>query len=167
MTHEPEIGAIFADRASAESAVADLRGAGLADEHLGVAVHDDRFVFEEQAESSIAHGVEKGATLGVPMGALAGMIVMSIVAPAVASVGVGGILAAGAATGALAGGFWGTYLGLTSEEHVLEDEWDWEQIDLGPEKVLVVADQHGDPDVVRATFLRHGGEIVEKPSQAG
>lgn len=167
MSHDPQIGGIFPDRASAEQAVADLRRAGLADEHLGIAVHGDRFVFEDEAEAEIAGGIERGAALGVPLGALAGMTLMSLAAPAVGPVALGGILAAGAATGALAGGFWGAYLGLTSEAQVLEDEWDWERIELAPEEVLVVADQHGAPDLVRNTFLGHGGDLVEKPTHTG
>lgn len=124
-------------------------------------------MFEEEAESEVAHGLEKGAAVGVPLGAIAGMTVLVLVIPAVGAVGVGGILAAGAATGALAGGFWGAYLGLTSEERVLEDEWDWERVRLSPGEVLVVVDQHGHPDDVRSIFERHQGRLVNKPEHIG
>lgn len=168
MGHEPQIGAIFADRARAESAVDDLRRSGLADEHLGVAVHGpERFVFEREAESEVAHGLERGAALGAPLGAVAGMTLLALVVPGIGALGVGGILAAGAATGALTGGFWGAYLGITSEKHVLEDEWDWERAELSPGEVLVVVDQHGRPDDVRSIFERHQGRLVEKPEHIG
>lgn len=166
--HHPQIGAVFADRPTAEAAVEDLRGSGLADEHLGVAVHEsDRYVFEEDAETEVAHGLEKGTALGAPLGAVAGMTVLAVAIPGIGTLGVGGILAAGAITGALAGGFWGAYLGLTSQEHVLEEEWDWERIRLQPGEVIVVVDQHGHPDDVRETFGRHGGKLVEKPEHIG
>ncbi|MFP3914730.1 MAG: hypothetical protein ACLFWM_07620 [Actinomycetota bacterium] len=154
---------------SAEAAVDDLRRSGLADEHLGLAVHSsDTYVFEEDAGSNIAHGIERGLAVGAPIGALAGMAVLSLVAPAVgATLGVAGILAAGGATGALAGGFWGAYLGLTSEEHVLEEEWDWERTPLQPGQVLVVVCQHGDPEDVARILGSRGGRLIARPAHLG
>lgn len=76
----------------------------------------------------------------------------------------GGLLAAGAVTGGLAGGFWGAYLGLTSEQPELEREADWERVALDRAEVLVVVCEHGDPDDVREGFERHGGRWVEKPA---
>lgn len=165
--HEPQVGAVFSDREAAESAVGDLRRSGLADEHLGLAIHDpDRYVFEDDAEAEVAHGLERGVALGAPLGAIAGMTVLALVIPGIGTLGVGGILAGGA-TGALAGGFWGAYLGLTSEEYVLEDEWDWERIRLQPGEVIVVVDQHGHPEDVRKIFDQHKGRLVEKPEHLG
>lgn len=165
--HEPHIGAVFPDREAAEAAVEDLRSSGLADEHLGVAVHDpDRYVFEEDAEKEVAHGVERGVAIGAPLGAIAGMTILALAIPGIGTLGVGGVLAGGV-TGALAGGFWGAYLGLTSEEHILEEEWDWERIRLQPGEVIVVVDQHGHPDDVREIFNRHEGRLVEKPEHLG
>jgi hypothetical protein len=55
MVHEPQIGAIFDSRATAEVAVEDLRHSGLADEQLGVAVHEPgTYIFEEDVETEIA-----------------------------------------------------------------------------------------------------------------
>lgn len=164
MTHEPQIGAVFEDRAHAEAAVEDLREMGLADEHLGVAVHSpDSRVFEEDLESDVGHGIEKGIALGAPLGAVAGISVLAVVSAAT-GLGLGGLLAAGAVTGGLAGGFWGAYLGLTAEVPEIEREIDWEHVSLEPGEVLVVVCQHGDPQAVNRCFTEHGGRLVQKPA---
>jgi hypothetical protein len=168
ITHDPQLGGVFTDRASAEAAVADLQSLGLADEHLGVAVHEgDRYAFDREAESEVARGLEHGIAIGAPLGAVAGMTVLALVVPGVGTLGLGGILAAGAATGALAGGFWGAYLGLTAAEQVVDNERDWERVPLEPGQVLVVVDQHGHPDDVREVLHRHGGRLVAKPAHLG
>lgn len=55
-------------------------------------------------------------------------------------------------------------LELVDEEHVLEEEWDWERTDLRAGEVLVVVCQLGDPDQVREVFDRHDGRLVSKPA---
>lgn len=167
-THEPQLGAIFDDRSIAEAAVEDLRRSGLADEHLGVAVHGtDTYAFEEDVEAETAHGLERGVIIGAPIGAVAGMTVLALIVPGVGTIGVAGVLAAGGVTGALAGGFWGAYLGIKAEEHVLEEEWDWERTPLQPGQVMVVVDQHGHPDEVKGILERRGGRIITKPQHLG
>jgi hypothetical protein len=162
--HHPQIGGVFEDRERAEAAVEDLRRLDLADEHLGVAVHEGQtLAFEKDVETEVAHGMQRGITLGAPIGALAGMTVLAVVVPGVGMLGLGGILATGAATGALAGGFWGAYLGLSASTHVLEEEWDWERLALEPGHVVVVVDQHGHPDDVTEVLRRHGARIVSRP----
>ncbi|HSJ83148.1 MAG TPA: hypothetical protein VLA91_04955 [Acidimicrobiia bacterium] len=166
--HEPQLGAIFGERAMAEAAVEDLRRSGLAEEHLGVAVSgSDIYVFEEDVEAETAHGMGRGIAIGAPIGAIAGMTALALVVPGVGTLGVAGILAAGGVTGALAGGFWGAYLGLRSEEHIREEEWDWERIPLQSGQVMVVVDQHGHPDDVERILERHGGQIIAKPRHRG
>ena len=166
--HEPQLGAIFDDRTTAEAAVEDLRRSGLADEHLGVALHEPgSHVFEEEVGAEMAHGLERGIAIGAPIGAIAGMTVLALIVPGVGAWGVGGILAAGGVTGALAGGFWGAYLGLTAEEHVMEEEWDRERVPLQPGQVMVVVDQHGHPDDVKRILRSHGGQLVAKPPHLG
>lgn len=166
--HEPRVGAIFDGRSIAEAAVMDLRRSGLADEHLGVAVHGkDTFAFEEDVEAETIQGLERGVVIGAPIGAVAGMTALALIVPGVGTIGVAGILAAGGATGALAGGFWGAYLGLKAEEHVMEEEWDWERTPLQPGQVMVVVDQHGPPDEVRRILERRGGRIITKPKHLG
>lgn len=163
--HEAQLGAIFRDRSSAEAAAEELRRSGLADEHLGIAVHtSDIYIFEEDVEVETASAIETGTAIGAPIGAIAGMTVLALVVPGVGTIGVGGILAAGAVTGALAGGFWGAYLGMKAEERVMEEEWDWERVRLQEGEVMVVVDQHAHPDEVGKILQRHGGRMVSKPS---
>jgi hypothetical protein len=163
--HEPQFGAVFADPLHAEAAVAELRQSGLADEHLGIAVHaGDRYVFEHSTEAAVGHGIGRGISIGAPIGAVAGMTVLALVVPGVGTIGVGGILAAGAMTGGLAGGLWGAYLGLTATEPVIENERDWERVALEPGQMIVVVDQHGHPEAVREVLERHNGRVVVKPA---
>lgn len=164
MTSEQHLGAIFEDQRTAESAVAELRAMGLGDEHLGVAAHTfDGYVFEEDAEAEIAHGLEKGVAIGAPIGAVAGMTVLGLAVPGAGTLGVGGILAVGGLSGALAGSFLGAYLGLSAEEDGLEEEWDWERIPLRPGQMLIVVSGHGHPTEVADVLRRHGGDVVAKP----
>lgn len=168
MNTEQHLGAIFSDRVAAERAVEALQRLGLADEHLGVAVHEpDTHVFEEDAEADVAHGIETGIAIGAPIGAIAGMTLFAILVPGLGTMGIGGVLAGGAVTGALAGGFWGAYLGLTAEEHELDEEWDWERIRLQPGQVLIVATGHGHPREVADVLQRYGGTLVPRPAPIG
>jgi hypothetical protein len=164
MTLEQHLGAVFTDHAAAEAAVDDLRAVGLADEHLGVAVHQpDGYVFEEDTEATMARGAEKGVAVGAPIGAVAGMTAMALVVPGLGTLGVGGVLAAGGISGALAGTYVGAFLGLAAEEPVLEEEWDWERVPLQPGQMLVVVAGHGHEDQVADILQRHGGHLIAKP----
>lgn len=168
MTLEQHLGAVFVDHAAAEAAVSDLRALGLADEHLGVAVHQpDGYVFEEDTEATMALGAEKGVALGAPIGAIAGMAVMALVVPGLGTLGVGGVLAAGGLSGALAGTYVGALLGLAAEEKVLDEEWDWERVPLEPGQMLVVIASHGHPEQVTDILQRHGGHLIAKPPHIG
>jgi hypothetical protein len=81
--HEPRLGAVFGDRADAEAAVDELRRSGLADEHLGVAVHEaDEYVFEEDLEAEMSHSLRTGVAIGAPIGAIAGMTLLALIVPA-------------------------------------------------------------------------------------
>lgn len=165
MTNEQRLGAVFADQAAAEAAVEELREQGLGEEHLGLAIHIcEGYVFEEDIEAEVVHGVERGIAIGAPIGAVAGMTVLALVVPGVGALGVGGILAAGGLSGALAGTFVGGYLGLSSEEHVLEEEWDWERVPLEPGELLVVVSGHEHPDQAVEILRSHGGDLVRKPA---
>lgn len=162
---DPQLGALFGDHAAAEAAVAELRGRGMGDEHLGVAVHaEDGYVFEQDTEAEVTHGVERGVAIGAPLGAVAGMTVLALIVPGVGTLGVGGILAAGGLSGALAGTYFGALLGLAVEDHVVEDERQWERIPLQPGETLVVVSGHDRPDDVAGILRRHGGRLVTKPS---
>lgn len=163
---DTQLGAMFDDHAAAEAAVAELRGKGLGDEHLGVAVRaDDELVFERDPRAEVRHGVETGVAIGAPIGAIAGIAILALMVPGIGTIGVGGILAAGGLSGALAGTYLGAALGLTAEDHVVEDERDWERVRLQPGQVLVVVSGHHRPDEVAGTLRRHGGVLVPKPPQ--
>lgn len=164
MASDLQIGAVFGDRPSAEAAVDALRAAGLADEHLGVAVREpDLWVFEEDGEADIGGGIEAGIVMGAPIGAIAGMAILALVIPGVGTVGIGGVLLAGGVTGAMAGTYLGGLLGLVAEEESLNEEFDWERLDLGPGQVLIVVSGHGRPDTVANLLQLHGGRLVHKP----
>lgn len=165
MRHEPHIGAVFAERSDAEAAVEELRELGLGNEHLGLAVHGpDTVVFEEDLEREVGRGIEHGVAVGAPVGAIAGITLLGVASALFPGLSLGGLLAAGAVTGGLAGGFWGAYLGLTTEVPEVEREFDWERVPLEQGEVLVVVCEHGDPDDVRETFARYGGRLVQKPA---
>ena len=162
---ETQLGAMFDDHAAAEAAVAELRSRGLGDEHLGVAVHaEDGYVLEQDTRTEVRHGVERGVAVGAPLGAIAGMTVLALIVPGVGTLGVGGILAAGGISGAVAGTYFGGLLGLAAEDHVMEDERNWQRIPLQPGQTLVVVSGHDRPDEVAGILRSHGGRIVGKPS---
>lgn len=162
--HYPKYGAVFGDRDAAEAAVDDLIRSGLADQHLGVAMKEPtERVFEEDLEAGMSRSLRRGIAIGGPIGAIAGMTLLAVLVPGVGTLGAAGILAAGGATGALAGGFWGAYLGVKSEEEVMEAEWEWERSPLREGETLVVVDQHGHPEEVTRILTAHGGRIVQSP----
>lgn len=168
MSDRAHIGAVFADHAAAEAALVELRKRGMADDHLGIALrHADSHIFEEDVEADLARGVERGIAIGAPIGAIAGITILALAIPGAGILGVGGTLAAGGLTGALAGTFLGALLGLASEEHEVDDEWDWERLPLQPGEVLVVVADHGHPGEVLDVLQQHGGTIVSKPPHEG
>ncbi|MEY2960012.1 MAG: hypothetical protein RLZZ01_2580, partial [Actinomycetota bacterium] len=58
------IGAVFAERASAEAAVEALRAIGLGSEHLGIAVRDDDITFAHDADAELLADTGRGAVTG-------------------------------------------------------------------------------------------------------
>jgi len=168
MTTELHLGAVFDDRAAAELAVLELRRHGWADDHLGVAIRQaDTYVFEEDVTADISHGIEKGVAIAAPIGAIAGMAIMVFVIPGAGLLGVGGMLAAGGIPGALAGTYFGALLGLSAEEHELDEELDWERVPLEFGQVLVVVASHDHPDEVADILRRNNGDLVSKPPHLG
>jgi hypothetical protein len=162
---DEHLGSVFPDRASAEEAVEELRRLGLADEHLGVAVHEvEDHVFDEDTGREVARGIGRGVAIGALVGAVTGMTLFTLLVPGATTLGLGGVLAGGALTGALAGGFWGAYIGLTVEEPLLDEEVDWERLGLEPGEVLTVVAGHEDPSEVKRVLGAHGGRLVEKPT---
>ena len=168
MSAELHLGAVFDDRSTAESAVLELRRHGWADDHLGVAIRQaDTVVFEEDVGADISHGIEKGIAIAAPIGAIAGMTIMVFAIPGAGLLGVGGMLAAGGIPGALAGTFFGALLGLSAEEHELDEGLDWERVSLEFGQVLVVVAGHDHSDAVADVLRRNGGCLVSKPPHLG
>jgi len=161
------IGAIFTNRLEAEAAVNELRTLGIADEHLGIAIHEPgQLVYEEDVENDEAIAAEEGALVGAPVGVIAGMALIALVLPGVGPLSAGGLLAAGGAAGALIGGFVGGVAGLATIQHEAEERRKWEDHHLPPGEVLVVARDHQQPTRVSSVLTGHGGRLVEAHSAA-
>ncbi len=152
------VAAIFPNREAAEAAVADLREIGLGSEHLGVAVHQSgAVVFERDEEVGLAHSTEAGAGTGAVLGFLGGMLLFGLAVP---GLGVGGILALGAASatgGALTGGYWGVFA--SSDE--FDEHEDLRHTTLADDEVLVVACSHDRQQAAEDAFLRHAGRLTK------
>ncbi|MCZ7524917.1 MAG: hypothetical protein M5U14_00105 [Acidimicrobiia bacterium] len=153
--------AVFPDHESAEAAAEELRRIGVADDHLGVAVHEpgQTVVFEEDADHETGLAVERGIAVGVPLGFLAGMAIVALAVPGVGTVGVGGLLAGGAA-GGIGGAFAGGFGGVLAKVPLLDEEEHMADIPLGEGEVLLVVRAHGRAEEVREVLERHGGRCV-------
>lgn len=158
---DDHVAAVFTSTQAAETAIAELRSIGIADEHLGVALHEPgQRVFEDDVEHDEAVAIGEGALAGAPLGALAGMGLVALALPGIGTVAVGGLLAAGGAAGAIFGAFFGGLIGMTTADRELEERRRWEGHLLRPGEILVVARSHQKPTQVRTTLERHGGHVV-------
>ena len=155
--------AVFGNRSGAESAVEELRRLGLGSDRLGVAVHGPGQVgFEHDAEADLAHDLEVDAGAGAVVGFLAGFALVGTLVPVVGAVGVGGLLAVGAATG-FGGAMLGGYLGVATEERSLTVHEQIARTRLEPGQVLIAVCSHGHPDTTREVLQRHGGDLRAAP----
>ena len=161
------IGAIFSNRLDAEAAVNELHMLGIADKHLGIAIHEPgQLVYEEDVEHHEAVSAEEGALVGAPVGVIAGMALVALVLPGVGTISAGGLLAAGGAAGALIGGFVGGVAGLATTQHEAEERRKWEDHQLRPSEILVVVRDHQQLARVSSVLMGHGGRLVEAHSAA-
>lgn len=155
--------AVFPDHAHAEAAVDELRRLGIADDHLGVAIHEPgAHIYEQDTEHETLDAVRHGAMVGVPIGALAGIGLIAVALPGVALIGIGGALA-GVPAGALAGGFLGGLAGVLAKVRLADDEERWAEVPLQTGEVLVAVRTHDQEDEVTAILERHGGRCVTSP----
>jgi uncharacterized protein (TIGR02271 family) len=138
---------VFADRASAERAIAELRQAGFHDEHIGMVARDERgrvvdtrTGHETMAEEGATAGVIAGAGIGVAIGAavVAGTL-GTILTNAVAGAAVAGL------AGALIG--WG----------IPEEEAKYYESELKAGRFLVTVDAGNRKDEAWTIIHRHGG----------
>jgi hypothetical protein len=155
---------VFADPASAEAAIANLRQLGFADDELGVIVTDPvhhRLIDDSTRETMT--GLERGILIGTPLGVLGGVALAALAAPGIGVIGLGGVLLFGCHVGALWGAITGAYLGLTAEIHHLEDVEEKYEIPLAPHEVLmaVVTDPERSQAVCE-TMQRHGARCVRE-----
>lgn len=156
--------AVFPDRTAAEAAVDELRQLGLGSDHLGVAVRGPgQLAFEHDADADVGHDVEVGAGAGAVTGALAGFALFGLLVPVVGPVGVGGLLAFGAATG-FGGAMLGGYIGVAAEDRALTAHECIARTRLEPDEVLVAVCSHGHVETVEDVLQRHGGELRSAPS---
>lgn len=154
---------IFADTASAEAAIAELRELGFGDDDLGVIVSDPAHRLIDDPESETLLGLERGILIGTPLGVLGGIAVAALAAPGIGLIGLGGVLLFGCHAGALWGAITGAYLGLTAEIHHLEDVEEKYEIQLAPREVLVavVTDPERSQAVCQA-MQRHGARCIRE-----
>jgi hypothetical protein len=155
--------AVFADRAQAEAAMAELRALGLRHDDLGVMVPDPahHHLIDNSTKEALT-GVEKGVIFGAPLGALAGIGLVALAVPGVGLLGLGGLLAIGAHAGALWGAIIGSYLGLTAQIHHLEDVEHRYEIPLDATDILVVVRAPDRAAEVCAILQRHGARCVRE-----
>ncbi|MFP3907064.1 MAG: hypothetical protein ACLFWR_08520 [Acidimicrobiales bacterium] len=155
--------AVFETRSGAEGAVEELRRLGLGSDRLGVAVHGPgQVAFEHDAEADLGHDLEVDVGTGAVVGFLAGFALMGTLVPVVGPVGVGGLLAVGAATG-LGGAMFGGYFGVATEERALTAHEQIARTQLQPGEVLVAVCSHGHPETVTGVLQRHGGDLRVAP----
>ena len=107
---------LFAERASAEAAIRDLKDSGFKDDQIGVAHQDgdEQRDLLDSTGATAAEGAATGALSGGVVGGLIGLL-GSLLIPGVGPVVVGGVLAStltGAGVGAATGGIIGALAGL-------------------------------------------------------
>jgi hypothetical protein len=122
------VAAIFEDRADAEAAIDELRGAGFTSDQIGAALRDrsETGVLVEDSPDNAVEGAVEGALGGGLLGGVAGFLVGLVGALLIPGVGpivaagtlagalgaAGGAAVAGAGIGAAAGGLVGALSGL-------------------------------------------------------
>lgn len=154
------VAAVFADRASAEAAIDDLREVGLGSEHLGVAIHhSDSVVFERDEEQDMIHDIEAGVGAGAALGFLGGMLLFAFAVPGVGTLAAGGIAALGAASG-FGGAMLGGYAGVAAASEEFDEHQHLRETRLQPGEVMVVACAHKHGALVEGALQRHGGRLV-------
>lgn len=160
--HE-HIGAVFSTQEGATAAIGALREQGLGSDHLGVVIREPgEYKFEEDVEEDTKRDTLAGLGLGASVGAIAGLTVAALAVPGLGTIGVGGVLALGAASG-FGGAAIGGLLGFDSDETEREEEEPWEALQLPPGAILVVACTHERPESVREILERGGGQVMTVP----
>jgi hypothetical protein len=163
--HTTVIG-VFEDRASARTAIANLRHAGFLDDHIGFISPEPRIRRTKDETTVVDDPTGIGAAVGAVAGGMAGLAVGAAIFAPIGPAIIGGAFVAwlaAAGTGAATGAVVGTLIGLGISEH--EVEWFENQLKAGRTLVTVhEADERAED--ARSIIRHHGGEIHE-PSELG
>jgi hypothetical protein len=112
--------ALFANRSQAQAALQDLKEAGFALDHIGIATQGQQESLDalENSVEDTTDGATVGALTGGVLGSLVGLL-SSLLIPGIGPILVGGVLASlvGAGVGVAAGGIVGALVGMGIPEH--------------------------------------------------
>jgi hypothetical protein len=162
--HTTVIG-VFEDRASARSAIENLRRAGFSDDWIGYISPEPRTERAKEG-NNVEESTGIGAAIGAAAGGVAGLAAAVAIFPPIGPILLGGAFVAWLATagaGAATGAVVGALVGLG----VSEDDAGWyeEQVKHGRTLVTVHETDERSEDA-RSIIRHHGGEIHE-PSELG
>lgn len=174
LTQDTVIG-MFADRATAETAITDLKNKGYDPKDISVVMKDVDQAQDmgQSTGANVAEGATSGAMTGGVVGAIAGLLIGigAIAIPGIGAVLIGGPLAAalgltgaaattatGALTGALAGGLIGALVSLGVPEE--EAQAYQERIKEGGILLAVPAMNNGQDSQALETLSAHGATQV-------
>ena len=171
------ISAVFDDRSEAETAIRELRTAGVDTSRLSVIGRDEGRTTVadgsgELTDDDAGSDALKGALGGAGLGALLGVAALAIpgvgplaAAGAIASSAIPGAAAIGAGAGAVAGGLTG-YL---TDHGVSNDDASYYEGRINEGGIFVSVDTSGGDipaDQVRDIFARNGGHSASQPRMA-
>jgi hypothetical protein len=157
------IAAKFATRDDAQAVVDELRQLGFGSDRLGVAIREGATrVFERDDDHAFVHDTEVGVVVGTVLGFLAGMSIAAVALVPGGVVGLGGLLACGAA-GVFPGALFGGYIGEAVGGPALSEREELSTARLERGHVLVAVCSHGHPGTVQAIMERHGGQLLLRP----
>jgi uncharacterized protein (TIGR02271 family) len=150
---------VFATRAAADKAVADLKAAGYRDDQIGLVARnvDGKAVKTDGAgdETNAGEGLAIGAAAGAATGGLVGLGVLAGVIPVIGPVlalGTLGTILLNAAGGAAIAGLAGALIGWG----IPEEDARYYESEVQAGRFLVTVESGGKADA-RTVFTRHGG----------
>jgi hypothetical protein len=164
-TGHDHVAAIFDDRSAAQTAVDELRGVGVDDERIGLALREGSArAFERDAEVDEVHDAEIGVAAGTAVGFFAWMSIAALVLVPGGLIGLGGVLALGGGA-ALGGAMLGGYIGVGAGNRAFDERAEFANLPLEPGQTLVAVCSHGDPASVESIMERHGGHLLRRPHE--
>lgn len=175
--NENIISAVFDDRSEAETAIRELRSAGVDTDRLSVIGRDEGLTTVSDGSGQVTDDdagsdAVKGALGGAGIGAILGVAALAIpgvgplaAAGAIASSAIPGAAAIGAGAGALAGGL----TGFLKDHGVNDEDASYYESRINEGGVFVSIDaSNGDipTDQVREILTRNGGHSATQPRMA-